>query len=207
MSSFRGLCEVIAAKGCSARSLPTVTVIADTRRTPAVRWTMTIRSKSAAPSPGWVSRSLRPARPGRGDGPNACSRACRDACLRELRLADITELETANRFLEEHCLPRRDARLRVPVEARCSAFVTIAGALEDILRIQAKRTAANDHTVRYKGRSCRSPPIDTAIIASRPGSGFTNSPKAQLPSSMYRNTSPPTHPGRRTHRNSTPADR
>ena len=75
----------------------------------------------------------------------------------ELRLAGITDMEIANRFLEEHYLPQHNARFRVPAEAKGSAFVPFAGALEDILCIQEERTVANDNTVRYKGRILQIP--------------------------------------------------
>ena len=49
------------------------------------------------------------------------------------------------------------------------------------------------------------PADPTTTIASRPGSGSAIAPTAQWPSFMDRDASPPIHPGRRPHRNSTPA--
>jgi transposase len=68
----------------------------------------------------------------------------------ELRLAGITSMEEANRFLKEVYLPRHNVCCAVRPENKGSAFVPYAGALEDILCIQEERTVGNDNTVRYK---------------------------------------------------------
>ena len=75
----------------------------------------------------------------------------------ELRLAGITEIDRANRFLKEVYLPRHNARFQVPAEEEGSAFVPFAGALDDILCIQEDRTVSNDNTVRYKRRLLQLP--------------------------------------------------
>ena len=69
----------------------------------------------------------------------------------ELRLAGITTMEAANRFLREDYLPRHNARLAVAPDGQGSAFVPFAGAIEDILCVQEERVVQNDNTVRYKG--------------------------------------------------------
>ena len=75
----------------------------------------------------------------------------------ELRLAGITEIDEANRFLKEVYLPQHNARFAAPAEVEGSAFVSFAGALDDILCIQEERTVSNDNTVRYKRRLLQLP--------------------------------------------------
>ena len=75
----------------------------------------------------------------------------------ELRLAGITEIDEANRFLKEVYLPQHNARFALPAEVEGSAFVSFAGALDDILCVQEERTVANDNTVRYKRRLLQLP--------------------------------------------------
>ena len=76
----------------------------------------------------------------------------------ELRLAGITEMAEANRFLREVYLPLHNARFATPAEDKGSAFVPFAGALDDILCVQQERTVGNDNTVRYHGLSLHIPP-------------------------------------------------
>lgn len=69
----------------------------------------------------------------------------------ELRLAGITRMEEANRFLEEIYIPRHNALFVVEPEEPGNAFVPTAGAaIGDILCLQEERTVGNDNTVRYK---------------------------------------------------------
>ena len=75
----------------------------------------------------------------------------------ELRLAGITGIDEANRFLKEVYLPQHNAHFATPAEAQGSAFVPFAGALDDILCVQEERTVANDNTVRYKRRLLQLP--------------------------------------------------
>ena len=76
----------------------------------------------------------------------------------ELRLAGITGMAEANRFLKEVYLPQHNARFQVTPEAQGSAFVPFAGALDDILCVHAERVVGNDNTVRYRGLSLQLPP-------------------------------------------------
>ncbi len=69
----------------------------------------------------------------------------------ELRLAGITTMDEANRFLRETFLPDHNRRFAIAPEAPGSAFVPFAGNLDDILCVQVERTVGNDNTVRYKG--------------------------------------------------------
>ena len=77
--------------------------------------------------------------------------------VQELRLAGITAIDQANRFLTEVYLPQHNARFATPPEAEGAAFVPFAGKLDDILCIQEERTVANDNTVRYKRRILQLP--------------------------------------------------
>ncbi len=69
----------------------------------------------------------------------------------ELRLAGITTMDEANRFLREVFLPEHNRLFAIAPEEPGSAFVPFAGNLDDILCIQEARTVGNDNTVRYKG--------------------------------------------------------
>lgn len=75
----------------------------------------------------------------------------------ELRLAGVTTIEAANRYLAEVYLPGHNARFAVAPEAEGSAFVAFAGNLDDILCIQEERQVGNDNTVRYHGRILQIP--------------------------------------------------
>lgn len=75
----------------------------------------------------------------------------------ELRLAGITTMSAANRFLKEVFLPAHNARFAVKPEDTGSAFVAYAGQLEDILCVQDERVVGNDNTVRYKNRTLQIP--------------------------------------------------
>ena len=76
----------------------------------------------------------------------------------ELRLAGITDMAEANRFLGEVYLPLHNARFATPAEDKGSAFVPFAGALDEILCVHADRVVGNDNTVRYRGLSLQIPP-------------------------------------------------
>ena len=75
----------------------------------------------------------------------------------ELRLAGITTMEAANRFLRETFLPDHNRRFAIAPEEPGSAFVPFAGTLDDILCVQEERTVAGDNTLRYKNRSLQIP--------------------------------------------------
>ena len=86
----------------------------------------------------------------------------------ELRLAGITDMVEANRFLKEVFLPQHNARFATPAEDRGTAFVPFTGALDDILCIHEERTVSNDNT-----RS-GTIPAGRHRRPSRPGSASTN---------------------------------
>jgi transposase len=75
----------------------------------------------------------------------------------ELRLAGITSMEEANRFLAEEFWPAHNARFTALAAEPASAFVPFAGDLADILCVQEERVVAGDNTVRYKGKSLQIP--------------------------------------------------
>lgn len=75
----------------------------------------------------------------------------------ELRLAGITSMAAANRFLKEVFLPAHNARFAVTAQETGSAFVAFAGQLEDMLCVQHERVVSNDNTVRYKNRTLQIP--------------------------------------------------
>ena len=76
---------------------------------------------------------------------------------RELRLAGVTTMDEANRFLRDVYLPEHNARFARPPEETASAFVPFTGALEDILCIHEERVVGNDNTVRYRNRVLQIP--------------------------------------------------
>jgi len=76
----------------------------------------------------------------------------------EMRVAGITTMEEANRFLSEQFLPKHNARFCVSAEEPGSAFVPWVGnGLDDILCIQEDRTVGNDNTIRYNNKILQIP--------------------------------------------------
>ena len=158
MSSFRGLAEVIARHGLFC------TLYTDRG---AHYWhTPDAGGKVDKDNPTQVGRALNqlgieliPAY-----SPEARGRSERafgtlqDRLPKELRLAGITTMEAANRFLREVYLPEHNARFAVAPEQPGSAFVPDRlAAYRDILCVQEDRTVGNDNTVRYRGLSLQIP--------------------------------------------------
>ncbi len=75
----------------------------------------------------------------------------------ELRLAGVTGMEEANRFLKDAFLPAHNTRFACPADEAGSAFVAFAGKLEEILCVRHERQVSNDNTVRYKGLALQIP--------------------------------------------------
>jgi transposase len=70
---------------------------------------------------------------------------------KELRLAGITTLEAANRYIAEVYLPQHNARFACPPADPRSAFTADpAGAWREALCVQQPRIVGNDNTVRYR---------------------------------------------------------
>ena len=69
---------------------------------------------------------------------------------RELALAGIVDMESANRYLAERYRPHFNAEFMQPAMEEGSAFVPwIGGNLDDILCEQFERTVGNDNCVRF----------------------------------------------------------
>jgi transposase len=82
-----------------------------------------------------------------------------DRLVKELKLAGITTVEAANRFIAEVYLPDHNARFAKPPEQPESAFVPASlDQVQDILCRQEERVVGNDNTVRYHGLSLQIPP-------------------------------------------------
>lgn len=70
----------------------------------------------------------------------------------ELALAQITDMDAANRYLKDIYLPAFNAEFSQPAMEEGSAFVPwIGGSLEDILCEQYERTVGHDNCVRFEG--------------------------------------------------------
>lgn len=86
-------------------------------------------------------------------------RTLQDRLPKELRLAGISDVETANRWLAEVYLPAYNARFAVAAEQNGSAFVAdTAQAWRDVLCIQEERVVGNDNTVKWRRLSLQIPP-------------------------------------------------
>lgn len=82
-----------------------------------------------------------------------------DRLVKELKLAGITTVEAANRFIAEVYLPDHNARFAKPPEQPESAFVLASlEQVQDILCRQEERVVGNDNTVSYLGLSLQIPP-------------------------------------------------
>jgi hypothetical protein len=158
MSSFQGLSEVIAARGlfCSFY----------TDRASHYWHTPNAGGKVDKDNPTQVGRALAqlgiehiPAY-----SPEARGRSERmfgtlqNRLPQELRVAGISTMAEANRFLEDVFWPAHNARFARPAEEAASAFVPFAGPLDDILCVHEDRVVGNDNTVRYKRLSLQIPP-------------------------------------------------
>ncbi len=76
-----------------------------------------------------------------------------DRLVKELRLAGICSIEEANTFLEEF-MPRHNERFSKMAlkEGDLHRRLPMGIKFRDILCIKAKRTIANDYTIRWRGR-------------------------------------------------------
>jgi transposase len=158
-SSFRGLAEVVATKGLFCALY--------TDRASHYFQTPTAGGKVSRTRPTQVGRALSqlgiehiaaysPEARGRSE---RAFRTLQDRLPKELRLAGITGLEAANRWLAEVYLPEHNARFAVAAEQDGSAFVADAAqAWREILCIQEERQVGNDNTVKWKRLSLQIPP-------------------------------------------------
>ena len=187
--------------------MPTGPATTGTRPTRAARWTRTTRPRSdgalqrlgieliAAYSPEARGRSER------------MFGTLQKRLPQELRLAGITGIDEANRFLKEVYLPPTQRPLRHPGRGPGH-------------RLRPLRRRARRHPVHPRGphrrlttTPCatsawhfRSPPTATAATTSRPRSGCTSIPTARSPSSTDPDAWPATRPAG-AHRHLNPAGR
>lgn len=71
----------------------------------------------------------------------------------ELALAGVTNIEQANKYLQEVYLPKHNKNFAVKAESDKSAFMPIIGMdINNILCIQEDRVVQNDNTIRYEGK-------------------------------------------------------
>lgn len=78
---------------------------------------------------------------------------------KELKLAGMTTIAAANRFIREVYLPRHNARFAQVPALPDNAFVDAdPEQLKEILCIEEKRVVARDNTVAYDGRRLQLPP-------------------------------------------------
>jgi len=82
-----------------------------------------------------------------------------DRLPKELKLAGISDINAANRFIRDVYLPAHNARFARPPQIADSAFVTLAdpATLAEILCIEEQRVVARDNTVAHEGRRLQLP--------------------------------------------------
>ena len=158
MSSFLGLCEVIAGHGLFG------SLYADRG---SHYWVTSAAGKIDKDNPTQVHRALiqlgielipaySPEARGRSE---RMFGTLQGRLPPELRCRGITDMAASNRFLREVFVPEHNRRFSEPPREVGSAFVAWAGgqALSDILCLQEERTVGNDNTVRYHGRVLQIP--------------------------------------------------
>ena len=80
----------------------------------------------------------------------------------ELAKAGITDMDAANRYLEQVYMPNHNAEFELPALEGGSAFVPYIGTrLPDILCAQFERTVENDNCVSFEGRKLQIPQSST----------------------------------------------
>lgn len=81
-----------------------------------------------------------------------------DRLVPELKIAGITDMDQANRYLREIYIPSHNAKFGKPPASDKSAFVPASGLdLKNILCKQEERTVQNDNTVRIHGQILQIP--------------------------------------------------
>ena len=86
-------------------------------------------------------------------------RTLQDRLPKELKLAGITGIDAANRWLAETYIPAHNAQFAVAAEQAGSGFVAdTAGAWREILCIQDTRQVGNDNTVKWRSLRLQIPP-------------------------------------------------
>jgi transposase len=86
-------------------------------------------------------------------------RTLQDRLPKELKLAGITSIEAANRWLAETYIATHNAQFAVAAEQPDSAFVPdTAGAWREILCVQDTRQVGNDNTIKWRTLRLQIPP-------------------------------------------------
>ncbi|MGH7024933.1 MAG: ISNCY family transposase [Caulobacteraceae bacterium] len=86
-------------------------------------------------------------------------RTLQDRLPKDLLLAKIADIDTANRYLREVYLARHNARFAVAAAEAGSGFVPVAEAQwRDVLCVQDERVVAPDNTVAWNRRRLQIPP-------------------------------------------------
>lgn len=86
-------------------------------------------------------------------------RTLQDRLPKEFKMAGITTVDAANRWLAEIYIPAYNAAFAVAAEQEGSAFVADgAGAWREILCIQDERQVGNDNTVKWNNLCLQLPP-------------------------------------------------
>jgi hypothetical protein len=82
-----------------------------------------------------------------------------DRLPKELKLAGISTVEAANRWLSETYIADHNKLFAIAAEQEGSAFVAdTTGAWREILCVQEERTVGNDNTVKWQRLSLQLPP-------------------------------------------------
>jgi len=81
-------------------------------------------------------------------------RTHQDRLVKELRLAGISEMASANEFLEKVYIAKHNAKFAVAPASPANAHQALRAAhkLDGILCLKLDRTLANDYTLRYKNK-------------------------------------------------------
>ena len=112
----------------------------------------------------------------------------------ELRLAGITGIDEANRFLKEVYLPQHNARFATPAEDQGTAFVPFAARSTTSCASTRNAPSLTTTPCATSAGGSSSPPTATAATTSRPRSGCTSIPTARSPSSTDPDAWPATRP-------------
>ena len=91
-----------------------------------------------------------------------------DRLPKELRLAGITGMDAANRFLADDYLPRHNARFARPPEEAGTAFVPFAAPSRTSSASRRSGKSVTTTPSATRAGCCKSRPIATAAITSRP---------------------------------------
>ncbi len=81
-------------------------------------------------------------------------RTHQDRLVKELRIAGISDMAAANKFLETVYIEKHNGKFAVAPASRANAHRKLLGThkLDGILCVKLSRTLANDYTLRYKNR-------------------------------------------------------